>query len=134
MNGCIFCKIVKGEKPCYKVFEDEKFLAFLDINPIAPGHLVIIPKRHESYVFSLDNVLYGELFLTAKKLAGPLQKITQSKRVGLAIEGFGVDHIHLHLVPINKGNDLDPHRAKHGDPDELAALTEVIKKAINEVV
>jgi histidine triad (HIT) family protein len=134
MNGCIFCKIVKGEKPCYKVFEDEKFLAFLDINPIAPGHLVIIPKRHESYVFSLDNVLYGELFLTAKKLAGPLQKITQSKRVGLAIEGFGVDHIHLHLVPINKGNDLDPHRAKPGNPDELAKLADLVKQEIKDLV
>ena len=132
MNECVFCKIVQGEIPCYKVYEDDDFLAFLDINPITPGHLVVIPKEHEGYIFNLSDDLYHGIFDVAKKLSFPLQKTIQSKRIGIAIEGFGVDHAHLHLVPINKGNELDPHRAKLGDRDELADLSDLITREIKK--
>lgn len=127
MENCIFCKIIKGEIESYKVFENENFIAFLDINPINPGHLDIVPKQHHGYIFDLPDDLYREIFEIAKKLSLPLQEVTKAKRIGMAVEGFGVDHVHLHLVPINKGNELDPNRAKQATSEELGKMLLMIK-------
>ncbi|MBU1092425.1 HIT family protein [Patescibacteria group bacterium] len=127
---CIFCKIINGQEPAYKVYENERFLAFLDTKPVNPGHLLIVPKNHVGYIFDLDNGDYQEIFSVAKYLSGPLQKATQAKRIGIAIEGFGIDHIHLHLVPVNHAGELDPNRAKSLGSDELTNTATQIRKCI----
>jgi histidine triad (HIT) family protein len=134
MQDCVFCKIVNGDIVCQKVYEDEKFLAFLDINPVNPGHLDIIPKIHEGYIFNLPAELYGQIFEIAKKIAKPLQQATNCKRVGMVVEGFGVDHVHLHLVPINKGRELDPNRARRATDQELDEMSGLIKSKIGSEI
>ena len=119
MNECVFCKIVKGEIPSYKIWEDDKFYAFLDINPIFPGHTLLIPKKHHNYV---------EIMLKAKMLSSRIKTATGSARVGLAVEGISVPHLHIHLVPINYVNDLDPCKAKHATPEELKEMQEKLRK------
>lgn len=130
MKDCLFCKIIKGEVPSYKIWEDENFFAFLDINPINPGHTILVPKKHLDYIFDLEEILYSEIFKTAKKLSGPLKKATKAEKIGLAIEGFAIRHIHIHLVPVNKVNDLDPNRAKKTSSEELSKMAEKIKSLI----
>ena len=127
MEDCLFCKIIKGEIPSYKIWENENFFAFLNINPINPGHTILVPKKHLNYIFDLEEPLYSEIFRTARKLSESLKKATGAKRVALAIEGFVIPHIHIHLVPVNKVNDLDPNRAKKASPEELSGVAEKIK-------
>lgn len=124
--NCIFCKISDGELPSYKIYEDKNFLAFLDIHPINPGHLLLIPKKHVDYVFDLEEPLYSEMFKAAKKISKNLKKVIKAKRVGIAVEGFAVPHVHIHLVPINNENELDPHRAKEATPEELSKVAKKI--------
>jgi histidine triad (HIT) family protein len=126
-DDCIFCKIIKGEIPSYKIYEDEKTYAFLDINPMHPGHTLLLPKEHQEYIFDVDDPLYSELFKTAKKLSVKLKEVTQAKKIGLAIEGISVDHVHLHLVPVNNVNDLDPCLAKKADPKVLEDLAKKLR-------
>ncbi len=133
MDGCIFCKIAEGEIDVPKIYEDEKFFAFLDAKPINPGHTLLIPKSHVDYIFDVEEPLYSELFETAKKLAGPIRDAVQSKRIGISVEGFGVPHAHVHLVPINKGFELDPNRAKTANPKELLEIADKIKKEISKI-
>ena len=128
MENCIFCKIVKGEIPSVKVWEDEKHLAILDINPINPGHTVLIPKKHDDYLFDLEDGEYTELMLKAKKIAKMLKNKLKPKRIGLAVEGFFVPHVHVHLVPLNKGNELNPERAKNMSAEELNRIAKKIRK------
>jgi histidine triad (HIT) family protein len=130
MNRCIFCEIRDGNCPAFIVWEDEDFLAFLDINPINPCHIDIIPKKHVEYLFDLDEKLYSQLFSIARQLAGPLKTATQAKKIGIAVEGFGVAHAHIHLVPLNRGMELDPNRAVRATDEELARMCEKIKKEI----
>ena len=131
MEDCLFCKIIKGEIPSYKIWEDENFFAFLDINPINPGHTILVLKKHLDYIFDLEESLYLEIFKTVKKLSEPLKRAVGAKRIALAIEGFLVPHAHIHLVPVNKVNDLDPNRAKKASPEELSEMMERIKNEIN---
>ena len=131
MEDCLFCKIIKGEIPSYKIWEDRNFFAFLDINPINPGHTILVLKKHLGYIFDLEEPLYSETFKTIKKLSKPLKKATEAKRIALAIEGFTVPHIHIHLVPANRVNDLDPNRARKANPEELSKMAEKIKNEIN---
>lgn len=132
MTDCIFCKIISKEIPSYSVWEDEHFFAFLDNFPVQPGHMLIIPKEHVENVFALSADLYKELFTAAKALSTPLQQAMGSARIGMVIEGFGVPHAHLHLVPINRSHDLDSVHTKPGNPEELATLSEKIKKELNK--
>ena len=122
MDTCIFCKILNGSAPAHKVWENESFLAFLDINPVNPGHTMIIPKHHIDYVFDLAEPHYSELFRIAKELSEPLKRATQANRIGVVIEGFGVSHLHVHLVPINGVNELNPTRARRATAAELAVV------------
>ena len=102
----IFSKIVKGEIPCYKVAETDKFLAFLDIFPIQKGHVLTIPKREVDYLFDLDDVTYRELWSFSKKVARAIEETVPCKRIGVAVLGMEVPHAHIHLVPINSEGDL----------------------------
>lgn len=129
---CIFCDIVAGKISAYKVWENTNFLVFLDINPINPGHILVIPKIHCGDVYDLPDDLYAELFKLIKKIAPAFKKAMQASRTGLIVEGFGVDHTHVHLVPINFGNELNPDRAKPATAEDLgriqALLVEEFKK------
>lgn len=124
--NCLFCDFTNNEKDILKVWEDDSFLAFLDINPINPGHTLLIPKKHYSDVFEMDEQMYKSIFEAAKFLAVKIKKAFNAPRVGLAIEGFGVDHVHLHLVPTYGGNELNPEKAKPASRDELEAIQKII--------
>lgn len=130
-SNCLFCKIIAGEIPSHKIYEDEDFFAFLDINPINIGHTLLIPKEHYDNIFTMPEGLYEKIWSKAKELAPAIQKAADSKRVGIIIEGFAVPHVHIHLVPINVGNELDPHNQKPAKPEELAAMAEKIKRALS---
>jgi histidine triad (HIT) family protein len=128
MKDCIFCKIIKGEIPAVKLWEDEKYFVFLDKSPINPGHTLVLPKKHTDYIFDLNDKEYAELMLKAKEVAKILKKKLNPKRVGMAVEGFFVPHVHIHLVPENRGNELNPERAIDMDVRELNKLAEKITK------
>ena len=103
----IFSRIVKGEIPCYKIAEDERFFAFMDINPVAKGHTLVIPKREVDYIFALDDNEIAEMMVFAKKVAKAIEKAVPCKRVGVAVIGLEVPHAHIHLIPINQEGDMD---------------------------
>ncbi len=116
---CLFCDIINNKKTALKVWENDRFLVILDIRPINPGHLLLIPKEHFGDVYEIPEPLFSELFQTARKVAIPLKDAVSAVRVGLAVEGFGVPHVHVHLVPVNNGNELNPERAKRVSESEL---------------
>lgn len=103
----IFSKIAAGEIPSYKVAEDDRYFAFLDINPVAEGHTLVIPKKEEDYIFNLSDEDYSGLQLFAKRVAKALGKAMPCKRVGVAVMGLEVPHAHIHLIPINKESDMN---------------------------
>jgi len=102
----IFSKIVAGEIPSYKIAEDEKFFAFLDINPMAKGHTLVIPKKEIDYIFDLDDNLLQDMIVFSKKVAKAIEKAVPCKRVGVMVIGMEVPHAHIHLIPINKESDM----------------------------
>lgn len=118
-----------NEIPVYKVWEDDNSLAFLDINPINPGHILIIPKEHSDDLFELEDGAYSNLLRNAKDLAPKLKTVMNSKRVGMIVEGFGVAHAHIHLIPINRGNELNPERAKSETLEELQKIQTLLQEA-----
>jgi histidine triad (HIT) family protein len=103
----IFSRIINGEIPCYKIAEDENYLAFLDINPISEGHTLIIPKKEIDYIFDIDDSLLGGMMIFAKKIALAIDKSVPCKRVGIAVVGLEVPHAHIHLIPINHISDIN---------------------------
>ncbi len=133
METCIFCQIIEGIEPAHKIWESDDFLAFLSLHPCNPGHTCLIPKTHVDYVFDLDEPLYSGIFQLAKQLSEPLKKATEAKRIGIAIEGFSVPHVHLHLVPLYNVADLDPHRHIKQNSEEVAEIAEHIRKEIGVV-
>lgn len=108
----IFTKIIKGEIPCYQIAETEKSFAFLDINPLAKGHTLVIPKKEVDYMFDLDDEHLTDLTLLAKKIAKAIEKVVSCERIGSAVVGLEVPHAHLHLIPINGVHDIDFSRPK----------------------
>ncbi len=127
---CAFCEIAAGRAPAEIVWADERFLAFLDTSPIAPGHLLLIPRAHAPSVFDLPDAEYAELFQRARALQRVLLATVGSRRIGLAVEGFGVEHAHVHLVPVDRGGDLDPGRQQRASPEELRATGERLREAL----
>ena len=103
----IFSKIAAGEIPSYKVAEDNRYFAFLDINPVAEGHTLVIPKREEDYIFDLSDDEYAGLQLFAKRVAEAMKKAIPCRRIGVAVMGLEVPHAHIHLIPINKESDMN---------------------------
>ncbi len=108
----IFSRIVKGEITSYKVAEDERFYAFLDINPLAEGHTLVIPKQEVDYLFDLDPETLSGLTLFAQRVAKAVEKVVPCKRIGVAVLGLEVPHAHIHLVPLNRESDIDFHKPK----------------------
>ena len=127
MSESIFTKIIKGEIPAHKIYEDENFIAFLDIKPINPGHTLIVPKEPIDYLFDLPHNLYAEIFEICRKLEPGIRKSTNAVRVGMVVYGFDVPHAHIHLVPLYAGGELDFKLAKMADSRELAKIAELIK-------
>ncbi len=103
----IFSKIISGEIPCYKIAESEKYLAFLDINPLAKGHTLVIPKQETDYIFNINDEELAGLHLFAKKIAKAIEKAVSCKRIGMAVIGLEVPHAHIHLIPINHVGDIN---------------------------
>ena len=102
----IFSRIVKGEIPSYKVAKDERFFAFLDINPMAKGHTLVIPKQEVDYIFDLDDDILKDMVIFAKKVAKSIEKAITCKRVGIMVVGLEVPHAHIHLIPIQNESDM----------------------------
>lgn len=127
----IFTKIINGEIPAYKVYEDDKFLAFLDVFPIQKGHTLVIPKQEVNYIFDIENELLAEYMLVAKKVAKGVEKVIPCEKIGVAVIGLEVPHAHIHLVPINGVTDIDFSKPKlELSKDEFTSLAEAIKEAI----
>ncbi|MBP8790917.1 MAG: HIT family protein, partial [Breznakibacter sp.] len=103
----IFTKIVHGEIPSYKIAEDERYYAFLDINPLAKGHTLVIPKQEIDYIFDLDAELLGGMMVFAQKVAKALKLTVPCNRVGVAVLGLEVPHAHIHLIPLNRESDIN---------------------------
>lgn len=128
----IFTKIVQGEIPANIVAEDEKFLAFLDISPVAKGHTLVIPKKEVDYLFDLEDELYSGLQLFAKKVAVGLKKAVPCEKVGVLVLGLEVPHAHIHLIPMKDETDVLNFSDKVDiGKDEMAELTEKIAKEID---
>ncbi|MBR5855946.1 MAG: HIT family protein [Bacteroidales bacterium] len=126
----IFTRIVNGEIPSYKVAEDENYYAFLDINPLALGHTLVIPKNEVDYIFDLESSDYAGLWAFAHKVAKALDKAVPCKRVGVAVLGMEVPHAHIHLVPLQSEADLDFRKEKlQLSQEEFVAVTEKIAEA-----
>lgn len=124
----IFTKIIQGEIPCYKIAEDEKHFAFLDINPLVKGHTLVIPKKENDYIFDLDDPELSELTLFAKRVAKAIEKAVPCKRIGVAVMGMEVPHTHIHLVPINKESDIYFGREKLSlSKEEFETIAEKIR-------
>ena len=127
----IFTKIVNGEIPCYKVAEDEHFLAFLDINPTAKGHTLVIPKKEVDYLFDLDDALLADMILFAKRVAKALDKTIECKRVGMLVVGTEVPHAHIHLIPFQSERQMDLGAAKLNlTSEEMAEIAGRIAAAV----
>lgn len=127
----IFTKIVNGEIPCYKIAEDDRFMAFLDVFPTAKGHTICIPKQETDKLFDLDEKTYADLLLFSRKVAIALEKAVSCKRVGMAVIGLEVPHVHVHLIPLNSIADMN-FTDKKSFPEEVY---EAVAKSIrNELI
>lgn len=127
----IFSRIIQGEIPCYKIAEDEKHFAFLDISPLTKGHTLVVPKRENDYIFDLLDEELADLMVFAKKVAKAIDKSIPCTRVGIAVIGLDVPHTHIHLVPMSSGNDLNFSKAKLTlAPEEMNEIADTIKKAL----
>ena len=123
----IFSRIVAGEIPSYKVAEDDRYYAFLDISPMSKGHTLVIPKREVDYMMDLDEEEYAGLWAFARRVALAIKPAMQCKRVGIAVLGMEVPHCHTHLVPLTTEADMDFRKPKlQVAPDEMAAIAEAI--------
>ena len=125
----IFSKIIAGEIPCYKIAEDDRFFAFLDINPLSKGHTLVVPKLEEDYIFNLDDDMLSGMMLFAKKVALALEKSVPCLRIGVAVIGLEVPHAHIHLIPITREADMNFKNPKLKlEPDEMNAIAEGIRQ------
>lgn len=123
----IFTKIINGEIPSYKVAESETCFAFLDINPLAKGHTLVVPKKEVDYIFDVEDELYSDLMLFAKKVGKAIEKVVSCERIGVTVIGLEVPHAHIHLIPINGISDMNFAKPKLAlYKDELSELAKRI--------
>lgn len=128
----IFTKIIRGEIPCYRIAEDEKYFAFLDINPLMAGHTLVIPKTETDYIFDLSDSDLSGLILFSKKVAMAIEKSIPCARIGVAVVGLEVPHVHIHLIPMNTMNDINFKNPKlKFTPEEF---TRIAKKISDKVI
>lgn len=129
----IFSKIIAGEIPSYKIAEDDRFYAFLDIHPMAKGHTLVVPKEEIDYLFDLDDALLGEMVIFSKKVAKAIEEAIPCKRVGLMVVGLEVPHAHIHLIPIQKEGDMSLANPKlQLSQKEFEDIAVVIREALNK--
>jgi len=127
----IFSKIVKNEIPSYRIAEDDRFYAFLDINPLAKGHTLVIPKKEVDYLFDMEDDLLAGMNVFAKKIAKAIEKVITCKRIGVAVLGLEVPHAHIHLIPINSESDISFSRPKlKFSEEEYNELAEKISREV----
>jgi histidine triad (HIT) family protein len=125
----LFSKIVKGEIPCHKVAENDQFLAFLDIMPLVKGHVLVIPKREEDYIFDLEDEELAAMMVFAKNVARKMKKVLPCRKIGVTVIGLEVPHAHIHLIPINGIADMDFTREKLSfSAEELSETASLIAK------
>lgn len=123
----IFTKIINGEIPCYKIAENDDFLAFLDINPNARGHTLCIPKREVNKLFDLEEEEYLGLMQFSRTVAKALEKAIPCKRIGMAVVGLEVPHVHVHLIPLQDMEDMRFMRKERLQPEEFEAITQQVR-------
>lgn len=125
----IFSKIIAGEIPCYKVAEDDRFFAFLDINPLAKGHTLVVPKKEVDYIFDLDDDTLREMSVFAKRVASRIKEWSGCRKVAVVVLGLEVPHAHIHLIPMNSENDVDFRREKLKlAPEEFERIAEELHR------
>ncbi|MEJ8755756.1 HIT family protein [Pontibacter sp. H259] len=129
MEASIFTKIVNGDIPAYKIAEDDRYLAFLDVFPTTQGHTLVIPKQQIDYIFDLEDELYIGLMAFAKKVAAAVQKAVPCKRIGIAVVGLEVPHAHVHLIPLNSMQDMNFANKKQFSQQEFEETLQKIKAA-----
>lgn len=126
----IFSRIIKGELPSYKIAEDDRFLAFLDINPITWGHTLVVPKIEEDYLFDIDDDMLGDMFKFTKRVAAAIKTALPCRKVGMAVLGLEVPHAHIHLVPLKNEGDLDfKKKIENPSPEKMKEVCELIAKS-----
>lgn len=126
----IFSKIIKGEIPCYKVAENEQFLAFLDIMPLKKGHVLVIPKVEVDFIFDMEDALLGDMMIFSKEVAQKMKRVLPCKKIGVTVIGLEVPHAHIHLIPIDSVTDMDFSKQKLSLPaDEQMALAKQLLEA-----
>ncbi len=125
----IFSKIIAGKIPSYKVAENDKFYAFLDINPVNWGHTLVVPKQETDYIFDIDDEQLGEMMVFAKKVATAMKKAIPCRKIGVTVLGLEVPHAHIHLVPLQKEGDMDfSNKISDPDPSRMKEICEAIAK------
>ena len=127
----IFSRIIAGEIPCYKIAENDSFFAFMDINPVNWGHMLMVPKKETDYIFDMDDDELGDMMVFAKKVAKAIKAAIPCRKVGVTVLGLEVPHAHIHLVPLQKEGDMD-FRCKISDPDpaRMKELAEAISSNV----
>jgi histidine triad (HIT) family protein len=127
----LFSKIISGEIPSYKVAENEDFIAFLDINPNAKGHTLCVPKKEVNKIFDLDDETYLKLMSFSKKVAKGIESVVNCKRIGMAVVGLEVPHVHVHLIPLHTMDDMRFEKKVSLTEDEFQELAKLISEKIN---
>jgi histidine triad (HIT) family protein len=128
----VFTKIIEGELPAYKVYEDEKVISFLALDQINMGHCLVVPKKEVDHFFDIEDELYKHLFLTAKTIAAAIKSVTDCVRVGVAIQGFEVAHTHIHLIPVSKPAEFDFKNQKTRPAEDMEIYQKKIKDALSK--
>lgn len=124
----IFTRIINGEIPCHKIYEDDKVFAFLDIHPVNEGHTLVVSKNQVDHIWDLSYGEYSHIWEASKKIANHIRKVIACPRVGIVVEGFGVPHCHIHLIPIYQGNDLKKPQEDKDAPVDHAVLAAMAVK------
>lgn len=124
----IFERIIQGEIPSYKILENDKFYAFLDINPVQPGHTLVVPKKATDYIFDIEDSQLGDMMIFAKKIAVALKQSLSCSKVGVAVIGLEVNHAHIHLIPITNEGDMDFSKKKKLSPDVMTQIQKNIQQ------
>lgn len=128
----IFTRIINGEIPCYKIAEDDRYFAFLDINPLKAGHTLVVPKKETDYIFNLDDELLAGMIIFSKKVAAGIKKAIPCQRIGVAILGLEVPHAHIHLVPMDTMEDVNFKNPKlKFTPEEFTATAKRISREVS---